>query len=445
MLKFRLLPVTVAALMVFAATGASAQTLNLRDLLTNFLLEGVVLSPPPPTSGFPSHEAHFIGTDSLQFQALQQFNASLSQQLSSFPLPSSAGGFTYEYDPQLGVFNRASNSFGPVYAERANTIGRGKFNLGINASHFSFDHLDDLSLRDGDVRLVFTHVDVNRDGNSEVPFFEGDLITGQLFLKVDSDITAFVMTYGVTDRLDIGAAIPLVRVQIDAQSNLQLQRIATGQSSTIHQFLNGSRAETVSQSGSASGVGDVLLRAKYRLVQTPSAGLAIGGDLRLPTGEERDLLGTGATQVKALVIGSLTAGAFSPHVNAGYLWSSGGQQDIPNEIDYAAGFDWAVHPRMTLAVDVLGRDVLDSRSVSVEPVTFRANTNPDSTTAPVITTAQFPSLLTTVQDSNALSGSIGVKFNPFGNILITVNGLFALNNKGLQSDFSPLIGLDYSF
>ncbi len=435
----------VAAMALFLSSPASAQSLNLRDMLTNFLLEGVVLAPPPPASGFPSHEAHFIGTDSPQFQALEQFNTALAQQLSSFPLASSAGGFTYEYDPELGVFNRASNSFGPIYAERANTIGRGKFNFGINSSRFSFENLDDLSLQDGDVRLVFAHIDVNNNNDLTVPFFEGDIITGQLFMKVESEITAFVLTYGVTDRFDIGAAIPLVRVDLDVQSNLQIQRIATGEGSPIHVFLNGGTTDTVRQSGSASGVGDVLLRAKYRLTENPRGGLALGADLRLPTGEERDLLGTGATQLKAILIGSLTAGAVSPHINAGYLYSTGGDTEVPDEIVYAAGIDWAVHPRMTFAVDVLGRNVQDARTVNVEPATFVANTNPDRNTPPVLVTRQFPSLFTEVENSNIVTGSVGVKVNPFGNLLVTINGLFSLSGEGLQSRFSPLIGLDYSF
>jgi hypothetical protein len=35
--------------------------------------------------------------------------------------------------------------------------------------------------------------------------------------------------------------------------------------------------------------------------------------------------------------------------------------------------------------------------------------------------------------------------NPFGNFLLTVNGLFSLNDKGLQDSFSPLVALEYNF
>jgi hypothetical protein len=40
---------------------------------------------------------------------------------------------------------------------------------------------------------------------------------------------------------------------------------------------------------------------------------------------------------------------------------------------------------------------------------------------------------------------VGFKVNPVGNLLLTVNGLFSLNKNGLRDDFTPLIGLDYSF
>src|SRR5262249_18301610 len=143
---------------------------------------------------------------------------------------------------------------------------------------------------------------------------------------------------------------------------------------TIHRFPGEKQSESFEDSGNATGVGDVVLRGKFRLVGGSGGGLALAADVRLPTGEERDLLGTGATQVRGSLIGSVRLGNFSPHVNGGYTWSTKPRDDrtpeeksppnggtplprltIPDQIDYSAGFDWAVHPRVTVAVDVLGR------------------------------------------------------------------------------------------
>ena len=463
-----------AALTLSTPAVLPAQT-GLRDLLTNFLQQGITLAPPPLVGG-TSHVAHFNSLDSPQFIAVRQFNQELADQLSSFPLASSAGGFTYRFDPALGVFTRATDSFGPIYADRSDTIGKGKFNLGLNYSHFDFDRINDLSLSDGDLRLVFQHIDVHK-------YVQGDVITAVLSLKIKTDITAFVMTYGVSDRVDIGMAIPVVRVELSAGTNATIQRLATGpcpggspdcSATPIHRFPGGGSTANFEDSGSASGVGDIVLRGKFRLVGGAAGGLALGGDVRLPTGEERDLLGTGATQGRASLTGSLHLGNFSPHINGGYTWSTRPRDDrtpeernppdggtplprlsIPDEIDYTAGFDWAVHPRVTVAVDVLGRTFRRTEIVRVEEQTFHAVTGdnnggackcqPEGQQPPQMVTAVFPRLTATPGDSNTLLGSFGLKVNPFANLLVTANLLFSLKREGLQTRIAPLVGLDYSF
>ena len=426
------------------AFSASAQTLNLRDLLTNFLIVGITLADPPPDSGFQTHAAHFISEDSLQFAAVQQFSNEFASQVSSYPLPSPGGGFTYSFDPALGVLTRSSDSFGSVFGERADTIGRGKFNVGVSHTSYSFNSLGESNLRDGDLKIVFTHEDVNRDTSSATPWFEGDVLTARLYLKVESDVTAFIVNYGVTDRLDIGAAVPLVDVSLDARSDVTIQRIATGGTSPIHTFPNGTQSDVVSQSGSASGVGDVALRLKYRAVKGPRGGLAFATDVRLPTGESRDLLGTGATRIGVMGIGSMNLGKFSPHVNLGYSMSGDADGvDQPDELTAVLGFDIAVSPRLTVAADLLGTRRMNAGVVEVEDTTFTANVAPGG--PPQFVTATFPRLVVDESDATTYLGSVGVKINPMGNLLLTVNGLFGVEGDGLKPRFAPMFGIDYSF
>ena len=423
---------------------AAAQTFNLRDLLTEFLREGITLQDPPPGSPFPSHAHHFIGDASIV--PLEQLNNQLAVQLSTFPIASSAGGFSYNYDPALGTFTRASDSFGPIYAERADSNGLRKFNFGVNFSHFTFNRIDDLNLRDGDVRIVFRHQDIPPAPCCLNPFFEGDVITTQTFLKIQTDITAFNFSYGVTDHLDIGAAVPIVRVQIDARTDALVDRLATGgnpNTVNIHTFLNGGTTETFSRSGSASGLGDVVVRAKYRLTSTRMVGAAVAVEARLPTGEERDLLGTGTTQVKGFVVGSAHIGGFGPHLNAGYTWSSK-KSVIPDQINIAAGFDWALDPRLTFVVDGLARTFRNGQVLSEQDTAFDYNAN-TSTTPIDLHTATLKQLVSTEGNPTTWQGSVGFRVSPVGNLLITVNGLFSLNRKGLQQKFAPLVAVDYNF
>jgi hypothetical protein len=434
----------LALFATFSSASLSAQSLNLRDLLTDFFRNGITLADPPAGSPFPTHAHHFVGDASLV--PLEELNNELAAQLSTFPLASSAGGFTYRYDPALGTFTRASDSFGPIYAERADTIGKGKFNFGLNFSHFTFDRIDELNLPNGDVQIVLRHQDLPPAGCCLRPFFEGDVIITQNFLKIQTDITAFTLAFGVTDHLDIGAAIPLVSVQIQALTTATIDRLATGgnpNTAGIHKFPNGEDSATFQQSGNASGVGDVVLRAKYRFTSGDRLGLALGTDVRLPTGDDRDLLGTGTTQIKGYVIASAHLGAFSPHINGGYTWSA--RRDvIPDEINYAAGFDWAIHPRFTLIVDGLGRTFRNGQVLREQDTVFEYNTNP--ATDPVnLQTATIKQLVATQENSTSFSGSVGFKINPVGNLLLTINGLFSLNRRGLQDKFAPLVGVDYSF
>lgn len=68
--------------------------------------------------------------------------ALLASQLVSLPIASNAGGFSWNYDSDLGIWTRTVDSFGSHTMERAHTIGRNKVNLGYTYQRFTFDELD---------------------------------------------------------------------------------------------------------------------------------------------------------------------------------------------------------------------------------------------------------------------------------------------------------------
>ena len=131
------------------------------------------------------HEAHFTDQDNKLATTGLEINSSIVAQLATFPLGSSAGGFTYTFDASLGVFTRSTDSFGPLYAERAQTLGKGKWNTGISYLRTTYDKLDNLDLRKGDISFPLFHKDVNSDGTSTSLFFEGDVIEARSFLALD--------------------------------------------------------------------------------------------------------------------------------------------------------------------------------------------------------------------------------------------------------------------
>ncbi len=438
------LPLTflLAAAGPAAAQEVSAgSSLNLSDMLTRILRDGILLAPP--TGDFPSHEAHFVGAGSAQFGAVEEVNRETGWQIALTPLGSSAGGFAYQYDPSLGVFTRPTSTFGSVYAERPLTIGKGKINLGINYTRFDYDYLDGLNLRNGDVKLVFTHIDTNHDGSNLTPFFEGDLVTAVVYMNIKSQTTDLVATYGVSDRLDVGVAIPEVTVDMDVAVDAKVDRLASGATAPdIHRFQNGTDQESFAQSGHASGLGDVTVRGKYRAVTGGLALLSMSGEVRLPTGDQYNLLGAGALQATGTLLGSLNWPKFSPHATLGYTLSAKGLTDL---VTYTAGFDWAADPKLTLFGDALGRYYTDLQTVSVVPETYTYNAAPDST-VPVVATATFPRLTTGASGGkNTIYVSGGFKLNVVDRVVFSAAGLVPLQKHGLQDPFSVLFGVDYSY
>ena len=463
----------IAAGLAPRAYAQTDQTPNLSSLLPELILREIQL---PTSSAGLSHAAHFspFSVNELQNPAVavvDGFNQLMVVQLSTFPIGSSAGGFSYAFDPTLGTLRRASSSFGPLFAERAATIGRGRMSVGFNYQHASYHKFEGSNLDDGTIRFYLRHqdccttgtgpvvppffgVDPRPDGTLLNPFFEGDVIEAALSLKVKTDVVSLFGNYGLTDRWDVGIAVPFVHVDMDATVLATIKRLATAANPLIHTFVAGQDVPqtTITSGGSATGIGDIEVRTKYRLMDLRAGGLAAAADVRLPTGNEDDLLG-GSTQVKLFLIESGGGDRLTQHVNVGYTFSmdtgaipvSGrlGTPTFPDEFNYAAGVEFVVEPRVTVIGDVVGRTLRDAGRLDMVTKTFRFQ--PPGTPAPPIATMQFDEFEPRTGNLNLLYGTAGVKVNPKGNILISASVLFPLTDSGLKNRLTTIVGMDYAF
>ena len=391
-----------------------------------------------PDGSQSTHSAHFNSAFQAEFT---QFNISLASQLAAIPVPSPASGFTFSLDSSLGVMKRSTQSFGPIYAERAETIGKNKFSLGVSYQHFTFDTISGQDL--GGIPAVFTH------DSAAYPGGRADVISTNNSIDLNVDQTVMFLTYGIVDRLDLSLAVPFVNVDMTATSQATVQRIGTGTNTAVHFFADPTapagqgNQKTFVNSDSASGVGDLLMRLKGTVLKSGHTGLALGVDFRFPTGDEEDFLGSGAAAIKPFLAWSLAAGKVSPHVNLGYAWTgdsvlagnvlTGTKVSLPDEFVWAAGFDVGVAERLTLAADVLGRHV--SNSPELQTRTFTA-LNGQTT---------FPDIHFVNDSIDVIDGAFGLKFNAGGKLLIDLNVLVKLNNAGLRDKVTPLFGLEYSF
>ena len=378
-----------------------------------------------------THSAHFNSAFQAEFT---QFGVALTSQLAAVPLPSPASGFTYEFDSDLGVFQRTSQSFGPILAERAETIGGGRFTFGFTFQNFTFDTIEGLDI--DNIPAVFTHDSAELRGGREDVVSTVNSVDARV-----NQFTAFI-SYGLTDRLDLSLAIPVVSTDLTVISSATVRRLGTVDRD-IHFFRDvedtiGDR-RTFTAFGSASGIGDLTLRLKGRM----SGSAAFGLDVRVPTGDEENLLGVGAPGVRPFVVLSRSSRAFSPHVNAGYLWNgssvlagnpaTGEAADLPDQVTYVVGADFGVSQRFTFVLDVIGTYLLDAPRLN--QTTFHAL---DGRT-------MLPTVSFTEESYNLLSGAVGFKLNVVESLLVDVNLLFNLDSNGLRDKITPLVGFEYAF
>jgi outer membrane putative beta-barrel porin/alpha-amylase len=436
----------VAAIVTFLVSVEPARaqdpynvTVNVTELSRIFTElygpEGLVVNSQAALAGGISHSAHFNSAFESEFS---QFGTALTGQIVSLPLPAPASGFTYEFDPSVGVFTRSTSTFGPILSERADTIGAHRVSFGFAYQRLAFDSIEGMDLQS--IPAVFTHDNAELRGGRE------DVIT--TVNSIDSEVTrsAGFITYGVSNSLDVSVAIPYISADIVVTSDATIRRIGTT-IPEIHFFRAADDSigdrRLFTAFGHASGIGDIAIRLKQSIKKGQRQGFALGLDLRLPTGDERNLLGTGAPGVQPFVAWSTDYGVLSPHINVGYQWNgssilagdleAGIAADLPDVGVYSVGAVVAVHPRVTVALDVLGRYIIDTPIVRRED--FHALDG----------RSVFPNIAFESGNINELSSAVGLKINLAGRLLLNANLLAALNDAGLRDKISPLVGVEYAF
>ena len=222
-------------LVLLGYTPASAQNNGDLSLLIPRLYgpNGLIVNSEATLPNGQTHSAHFNSSFESDFS---QFNTALATQLLALPLPSPASGFTYSFDPSLGVFTRTSHSFGPILTERAETIGKKKFTLGFSFQRFNFDSIEGIPLNN--VSAVFTHDDAALLGGRQ------DVISTSTRIEARVDQFTFFSTVGLTDHVDLSVAVPIINTELNLSSHATLQRIGTNDPK-IHFFANGDRKSVV--------------------------------------------------------------------------------------------------------------------------------------------------------------------------------------------------------
>jgi hypothetical protein len=337
---------------------------------------------------------------------------SLLLDLTSVPLATASSGFLYRLNPELGTVERATESFGGFFVERALTPGNGHASFGVSTSTASFDRFDGRNLHDGALITI-----ANQFRDEAAPFD-----TESLILHLRSSMMTLFGSVGIGNRVEVGAAVPFVQLTLDGQ------RINNYRGTTLIQ---------ASGNATASGLADIALRGKVNLVAVRTGGVAVGGEVRLPTGDASNLLGAGKASFRIMGIGSLERGSFALHGNAAVV--TGG---ISSEYDFGGAVSLAVDPRITISGEALVRKVTELHTlglVSAPHPTLRGN--PAEGIAPVDTFRLAPSL-----GAETLAGIVtGVKWNVTHTLVIGGHLNWPLTRGGLTAPLTPTVALEYAF
>lgn len=375
------------------------------------------------------HGLHYAPSATQASGALIGFFAdAIGSAVSNLPISSSSGGVTFAFSGGQPV--KTSTSSGPIFAERGQTLGRGQMLMGANVTSLSFATFRGVPL--DQLSFNFTHQNVG-DPVMGNPEFENDIISVRSDLSLNVFVTTAFLTYGVMDKLDVGVAVPLVRTSLSGTS---FGSVLPFSASSPHQFgtdANPSLTATGSTSGSSIGVGDIAVRVKANLSQTETAGLALFGDIRLPTGDADNFRGAGSLSARVLGAYSGRYGNFSPHVNAGLLLRTDSLQN--NAALATIGFDQLLTDSWTLAFDVLSETQLgDNKVVLPDPVRI---------TQPFLRDID-PTNIPGTKD-HVISSSFGVKYTSARGITTVFNTLIPFRTGALQPRIAFTAGLEYSF
>src|SRR6202022_3192401 len=195
--------------------------------------------------------------ESSFISSLGPLNAAVGSQLTLLPLGSPGSGLVYVYDPTLKTFTASTEDLGPILTERANTSGRHRVRLGFSYQRFSFSTLDGASPHS--LPASFTHVDdiqmdftgtspansnptsncltgnppVSGPSNSSLCGFVRDRIDTVTNINLRLNQYTASATFGLTSRIDVTLAIPIVNVGMDISSSAT---IINNSNSDDHQF-----------------------------------------------------------------------------------------------------------------------------------------------------------------------------------------------------------------
>lgn len=358
------------------------------------------------------HQAHFGETG--DFQTFTQTLQHVLQSHRLFPIPSAVGLVSYRFDEQTGTYERVQGSLGPLLAERGVTTGKGTFTISGTYSFSAFDRANGAD----SIELVLHHCLLPQCVTNIASPYLQDTIHVNVHFRLKSQAITLSTVYGVSNNIDVGLVVPYIRNDLTVRS---MATIVPGPNSVPpdpHQFDPAVQTPGQFGTGTAIGVGDIVARAKIRiLTKQTNFDAAVLTDVTLPTGDKENFLGTGAVRAKVTLVASTTIRKVIPHVNVGY--EANFDESKLNSIDYRVGSEYALRDTVTLSTELLGVVRPSGKKLFQSSLLLGRGLVPRS----------------------EIDGSVGGKWQLSKNRAFLFNLIVPLNNTGIRSSMSVTAGI----
>lgn len=379
-----------------------------------------------PVEGNPFSEAATLARQSFA----PGISGFIESNLAAIPLtpPSLEAEFTEE-----GIINVVTG-FTPIYTESSATVGKGLFLAGANVSYF------DLSKIRGENLNALNFVFQQNGG--------GDQIVANMPWDINATVFTLHGTFGVSNRFDIGFALPVVRLAIDnVNTTFRVEGDNTGcryspeglncegqgnrdVSPTLFTLDDSSEQETFLET--------LALRTKYRFpLSINTVRLAAVMDIRLPLRTSNNMLGSGNFGTRFTFISEYNQlSAFQPYINVGAQFWNGPNS---NSFNVATGFNQQLASSLFFSFDLLGK-------IDFEPDPFLAPIGGAlSPAGPETGSTLVGTTIPAIDRDHTLNAGLGFQFAFSPSIHAYGSMLFALLDRGLQSTFVPTGGITAHF
>jgi len=280
--------------------------------------------------------------------------------------------------------------------ERARTVGQGKFEFGVSYLFIDFDKLN------GDNVEEFGGPAQNTPGlELSIDKF-----------KLHSHIIPFFATYGITDRWDVNILLPIISTSFNSRVSLRIGPVNL----------------LFADSNNSTGVGDLLLRTKYRLLSVgENFHVAVGSSMRFPSGNDSDFHGTGDYILEPFLALSQEYGRLDFHLQTGFDFNF--DDSDRNRFRYAGGVEVDLLEQLGFTMDVLGSSNLKTDRVTGTVPAFGGPPPPPGVPAP-------PRSFTTLVKTNIVDLGVGLK-GSFGPVTGFITFFVPITDDGLRADFIP--------